>query len=188
MHNSNSKGDNLYNKLDPLLDSSGLSMHACQTISIFIANMINTNRQVYGTCDDGKMNPKWTKRRRKSASLLTSAEQLTNFAETRHTPTICDMNLPTLTAINIYRFNRCMSHNKDTYRFCRHRRFQWQRPWSHQKKTSSGEDRVAGCFRNCWSRTVHFRDSYYIITIYQLVNKMVCSIYIGKHYLRICLQ
>lgn len=112
MHNSNSKGDNLYNKLDPLLDSSGLSMHACQTISIPIAIMIITIRQVYGTCDDGKMNPKWTKRRRKSASLLTSAEQLTNFAETRHTPTICDMNLPTLTAINIYRFNRCMSHNK----------------------------------------------------------------------------
>lgn len=58
LHNSNWNVNNLYNKLDRLFDSSGLFMHACQTKSIPIAIMTITIRQVYGTCDDEKMNPK----------------------------------------------------------------------------------------------------------------------------------
>lgn len=147
---------------------SKLSLHACRTISIPTAIMIVTIRQLYGTCDDGKMNAKWTNRRPKLGQLL---------KHVTHLPFLPFANADSI-KLNICRFNRCV----DTYRFYRHRRFQWQQPWFHQTKTSSGEDRVARCFRNCWSRTVHFRDSYYIITTYQLVNEMACSI--GIYYLR----
>lgn len=106
MHNSNWNVNNLYNKLDRLFDSSGLFMHACQTKSIPIAIMIITLRNMWRRKNESKMSEKKAK-----VSFINNVSRTAHqFCwNTSHTHRL--WHLLTLTAINIYRFNRCMSHS-----------------------------------------------------------------------------